>query len=966
MKRIAFCLGIAAALVASCSTQEMDFQTPVQENEVFYASFEQPADEGTRVYVNEDLLLRWTADDRVSIFNKNTYNQQYQFTGETGDNAGGFRKVDSDEFVTGNTITHVVSVYPYQERTKISEKEEITLTLPAVQHYAESSFGLNDNTMVAVSEDNFLQYKNLGGYLRLSLYGEGVMISSIRLKGNNGEKLAGKATVTMPVDGVPAVVLADDATDEITLVCETPVALGATVDESKNFWFVVPPGTFSNGFTIAVSHATGGIYEKATSKSITIERSNLSKMSPIDFSGIIPVTPVPEAVDLGLSVKWASFNLGATAPDGFGDYYAWGETEPYYSSLDPLIWKDGKETGYAASSYGWYSMLENKSGYTKYCPDPSNGIDGFSDHKTVLDPEDDAAHWALGGDWRIPTDTEFSELRTRCSWEWTSVNGKNGYQVTGPNGNGIFLPVAGAVYGTYLPGGELDSGYYWSSSLFNINYVEGPADDWNYASGGSHAWCLGCSSDFVGKSVYQRDRGLLVRPVYCDFITVESVSLNQASLTMTEGDSQALTAFISPSNATEKTVTWSSSNPSVAMVSPSGVVTAFSAGTATITAWASDGVHYATCPVSVQLAENGVDLGLSVRWATCNLGASKPDELGDYYAWGETEPYYEPGYAQSYSPVWKEGKESGYSWSSYKWCMGSETTLTKYCTDASDGYDEFVDERTFLDLADDAAYVALGGMWRMPTEDEFNELLNDCTWERISLNGITGYKVTGPNGNSIFLPSSGLRQFESLYLFNNTASYWSSSLYGGLPTCAVSVDLSLGYRFLRSFYRCLGLSVRPVYGEPSPLYGRILNITSGLSYTMTAGTAIDTSSQTIDGITKWTVNVLQGSDVIASFDLLVEAGQENLAGTYYVQTYPDAPGKADNGYSYVSWGWDIRGGCYYKVDGTIYLIRQGNTITVTAHEDNTLKFRFVGEVQNEMNNDIGEGNLLLDNVAKAQ
>ena len=965
MKRIALYFGIAAALVASCSTQEKDFQPMQQEDVIYYASFEQPTEKGTRVYANEELLLRWTADDRVSIFGKNTYNQQYRFLGETGDNAGGFSKVDVAEYVTGNPIVHVVSVYPYQDGTKITEEEAITLTLPAIQHYEESTFGLDANTMVSVSEDNFLQYKNLCGYLRVSLYGEGVTVSSIRLKGNNGERLAGRATVTMLMDGIPAAVLADGAADEITLVCDSPVVLGATPEESKDFWFVVPPVTFSKGFTISVSQSTGGIYEKSTAKSITIERSNLSKMSPIDFSGIIPTTPVPEVVDLGLSVKWASFNLGATAPEGFGDYYAWGETEPYYSSQDPLIWKVGKETGYSLSSYEWYSLIDNKGGYTKYCSDPSLGVNGYSDNKTILAPEDDAAHWALGGKWRIPTDTEFTELRTRCYWEWTSVNGKNGYQVTGPNGNSIFLPVAGRVYDTYLPSGELDGGDYWSSSLFNMNYADGFVDEWNRASDGPFAWCLGCGSDYVGKDVCHRYNGLPIRPVYGDLIEAESVSLTQTSLTMTEGDSQALTAILSPSNATEKTVTWSSINPSVAMVSSSGVVTAFSAGTTTITAWASDGVHNATCQVIVQPTDNGVDLGLSVRWATCNLGASKPDELGDYYAWGDTEPYYEPGYAQSYSPVWKDGKESGYSWSSYKWCMGSETTLTKYCSNASDGYDEFVDEKTILDLADDAAYVALGGKWRMPTEDEFNELLNDCTWERISLNGITGYKVTGPNGNSIFLPSSGLRQFESLYLFNNTASYWSSSLYGSLPSCAISVDLSMGYKFLRNFYRCLGLSVRPVYGEPSPIYGRILKITSGLSYTMTAGTAIDTSGQPIDGITRWSVNILHESDVIANFDLLVEAGLEDLVGTYYVQTYPDAPGKADNGYSYVSWGLDFRGGCYYKVDGNIYLIREGNTITVTAHEDETLKFRFVGDVQNEINNDVGDGDLLLDNVAKS-
>ena len=281
MKRFALYLGLAAALVASCSIQEEDFKTPQQNDVIYYASFEQPAEDGTRVYANEDLLLRWTADDRVSIFGKITYNQQYKFLGETGDNSGGFSKVDGVEYVTGNPIPHTVSVYPYQEGTKISEKEVLTLTLPAKQHYAEKTFGLGANTMVSVSEDNVLQYKSVGGFLRLSLYGEGVTVSSITLKGNNGEKLAGKATVTMPIDGTPTVVMADDATDAITLACDTPVALGATAEESSQFWIVVSPVTFSKGFTVSVS-GQGGVYEKSTEKTLTIERNNLSKMTPIE------------------------------------------------------------------------------------------------------------------------------------------------------------------------------------------------------------------------------------------------------------------------------------------------------------------------------------------------------------------------------------------------------------------------------------------------------------------------------------------------------------------------------------------------------------------------------------------------------------------------------------------------------------------------------------------------------------
>ena len=287
MKRIALYLGLATGLVASCSIQEETFETPRPDGVTFYASIEQPAEDGTRVYANEDLLLRWTADDRVSIFNKNSYNQQYRFTGETGDNAGGFDKVEGSEFTTGNVIAHVVAVYPYLGSTKISESEALTVTLPAEQYYAENTFGLGANTMVSVSSDTFLLFKNIGGYLRLNLYGKGVSVRSIELRGNKGEKLAGKATVTMSSDGVPSVVMADDASSVITLTCETPVTLGATADESTAFWFVVPPGTFRNGFTVSINQVSGSS-EKSTSKSIAIERNKVTKMSPLGVERVQP------------------------------------------------------------------------------------------------------------------------------------------------------------------------------------------------------------------------------------------------------------------------------------------------------------------------------------------------------------------------------------------------------------------------------------------------------------------------------------------------------------------------------------------------------------------------------------------------------------------------------------------------------------------------------------------------------
>ena len=279
MRRIAFYMGMAAALVASCSVREENFQAPGLDDLMFHASFEQPVEAGTKVYVDENLLLRWTADDRVSIFQKETANREYRFTGQTGADTGEFQQVG--EKPAGDAISHVVAVYPYQEATAITRSEVLDIVLPARQAYAANSFGLGANTMVSVSTDEALQFKNVGGYLRISLYGEGVSVSSLTLKGNKGEKIAGKASVTMPLGGVPSVSMASDATASITLTCAEPVALGATAAESVDFWFVVPPVEFEEGFTVSIQHQ-GGMSVKTTSKDITINRNVLSKMSPVE------------------------------------------------------------------------------------------------------------------------------------------------------------------------------------------------------------------------------------------------------------------------------------------------------------------------------------------------------------------------------------------------------------------------------------------------------------------------------------------------------------------------------------------------------------------------------------------------------------------------------------------------------------------------------------------------------------
>ena len=169
--------------------------------------------------------------------------------------------------------------------------------------------------------------------------------------------------------------------------------------------------------------------------------------------------------------------------------------------------------------------------------------------------------------------------------------------------------------------------------------------------------------------------------------------------------------------------------------------------------------------------ENGyryVDLGLTVKWATFNVGATKPEEYGGYFAWGETET------------------KTVYKWDTYKWCHGSDTTLTKYCAEDKSGYEDFTDTLKVLTPEDDVAQTEWGGSWRMPTSAEMEELMKHCEWEwyyagNSEFNGIAGFKVTsfkeGYEHCFIFLPSAGYRNATSLYDDGSYAGYWTSSLY---------------------------------------------------------------------------------------------------------------------------------------------------------------------------------------------
>ena len=282
---------------------------------------------------------------------------------------------------------------------------------------------------------------------------------------------------------------------------------------------------------------------------------------------------------------------------------------------------------------------------------------------------------------------------------------------------------------------------------------------------------------------------------------VTDICLSETSISLQPGETSTLTAIVLPANADNSAVTWESSNEAVAEVNNIGVVTANANGTCVIICRATDGSGVtAECQVRVKKADTmeSVDLGLpsGTLWATCNVGASSPEEYGDYFAWGETT------------------QKSEYNWRNYKHCNGSYNTLTKYCVHSDEGYNGYTDNLAELLPEDDAATANWGSNWQMPSYEQMQELVNSeyTTTKWTTLNGVDGYKITGKNGKSIFLPVAGCygNVNSGISAVGEVGHYWSRSIGRVYSYDARSLYFHSESIGTNTDGRSCGFSVRPV------------------------------------------------------------------------------------------------------------------------------------------------------------
>lgn len=591
--------------------------------------------------------------------------------------------------------------------------------------------------------------------------------------------------------------------------CESEVPTGISLDRTEVnmlagmaiqlFATTSPEDKHTSGYTIwsssnsAVASVDGQGNVTAKRKGTAIITATCSAVPELSASCKVTVGDLTSEayVDLGLSVKWASCNLGAKTPTGNGNYYSWGETKA--------------KSFYDWSTYMWCNGSEKQ--FTKYCSNPSYGK---VDKKIILDTEDDAAHVNLGGQWRIPTHEEWSELIEKCEWQIVRIDGVQYFHaqstVKGYTDKYIIIPLGGKRKKERLSewtmttayGGQTFAGFYWASTKENNfdSYKErhfGIDKDYNYDCY-PYGVLFGTTIKLDDFNFMERSYGFSIRPVYGDLPKATDISIDRTSVEICVGETAQLEAKLHPALSSQREICWESSNPEVAAISSSGEIIGKKEGTAVITAKvAANNSIAATCSVTVfdDYSYKAVDLGLSVKWSSCNIGAFFPEDYGVYFAWGETSP------------------KSIYNWPTLKYCSDEDGRyFSKYVIDSDFGK---VDGMTSLEPCDDAAHKYWGGTWRMPTEAEWKELQEECTWAWTSIEGHNGYKVTSKkNGNSIFLPAAGFLDYTSLYNDGSDGFYWSSSLHSVNSDRARTLHFYSDYVIMGSDGRYRGHSVRPV------------------------------------------------------------------------------------------------------------------------------------------------------------
>ena len=446
-----------AAIVSFASCSSEDNNTTI-ENEsatkVMTFTATQEGNEASTRAILSGTNIHWDSEDKISLL-YSSENKQFTLTDGAGSTSGKF----SGEAEQSTSYT---AVYPYQSTASLSGNDVTNVTLPATQTATANSFDKNAALMMAQSNSNTLNFKNVVGYVKVK---PTFNCTRIDLKAfDNSAVLAGTGTVSYN-NGKPTLDLSSAPTKDYA------ITLRGDIKANNYYYIAVPPVTLKAGWTIEFTAKDNGkLYSRKGTNPITFTRNQVTDLGEFATTGDYWYDPVraDQEVDLGLTITigtknykviFAKSNLTkdglATNEYDYGDYFAWGAIKPWYTEIDKTssswtaTWE--KSGGYNSTNAPFYNSSTNS--YTKYTAGDA------------LEASDDAARQILKGDWRIPTTEIWAALVNNSTKDWDSTN--KGYKFT-KNSQTLFLPAAGNVWGTSFENVG-SSGRYWSGTTASLN-----------------------------------------------------------------------------------------------------------------------------------------------------------------------------------------------------------------------------------------------------------------------------------------------------------------------------------------------------------------------------------------------------------------------------------------------------------------------------------------------------------------
>ena len=851
MKYRTIVLAMMAFALGSCVGEKVENRADEDEC-ITVRAFQEGASETRTTLIDGGNQIWWEPADEIKLFfrgsgsrfiSQNTENARVaEFTGTLSVAVG------LNEGATGsNTLW---GLYPYRADAT-SDGETVTTTLPSQQTGRAGSFAKGTFITLAQSNSFDLAFYNVCGGLRFSLTQEG--IQRVTLEGNNGETLAGRIKLAF-TDGVPAV---KEITEGETIL-ELTAPGGGTFQTGQWYYIEVLPGTLSNGYKM-VFYKDSESAKLTSSSTVAFRRGVFGSLADADedlvFKPLGSSEPDPNDVIQFKDpiAKYACVEKFDTNGDGevsFAEAAAATTLSGLFTDWNTVTEFD--EIRYFTSVTSTQNVF-NGLAQLKHITIPDNITTlGTFQNCTALDTVKLPAalaslpSYCFDGCSSLKSVTLPTGITTILDYTFhgcSSLTNLNVPSTIMSVGQYAFSQCT-ALTGIDLPSGLKTIGKGAFASCKAIASVDFPASLTSIGSG-AYSGCTALLSATIGNGVSVGEGAFSACFSLASVVLPEDMSTIPSRCfadcpklatiiwptTLTTIENEAFTgcrfedngyALQLPSSVTtigshafgglrhlvlpSKSVILIASNSFetsyTILYVPANMVEMYKVRSN----WSnySDRIRPITdYPLSSIPTPEGsigepVDLGLSVEWASWNVGASTPEEYGAYFAWGETEPY-----------LWD------YDWANYKWCSEEDYTwgnikLTKYCpiykTDYWDGAGT-PDNKTILDMEDDAARANWGGTWRMPTDAEWAELGTSCTWTWTTQNGVNGRLVTASNGNSIFLPAAG--QKDGFYLRNagSDGNYWSSSLYKDVPELARGVRVKDGQVL---YNRHAGLSVRPV------------------------------------------------------------------------------------------------------------------------------------------------------------